>query len=71
MENFEDPSKILFESCTNLEDFVATRFFQELVVSSGKKSESLQDPDHIWQGSCAETSKIFPRVNGKNILVPF
>jgi hypothetical protein len=42
---------------------VATHFFQDFVVSSGKKSESLQDPDHILQGSGAETSKIFPREN--------
>jgi hypothetical protein len=41
---------------------VATRFFQDLVVSSGKKCISLQDPDQIFQRSGAETSKIFPRV---------
>jgi hypothetical protein len=40
---------------------VATRFIQDLVISSGKYGESLQDPYQIRQGSGTETSKIFPK----------
>jgi hypothetical protein len=41
---------------------VATRFFQDLRVFSGKNGESLQDPYQIRQGAGTETSKIFPRL---------
>jgi hypothetical protein len=40
---------------------VATCFFQGFNVSSGKNSESLQDPYWICQGSSTKRPKIFPR----------
>ncbi len=40
---------------------MATHFFQDLVVSLGKKGESLQDPSWIWQRSATEISKNLPR----------
>ena len=40
---------------------MATRFFQESVVSSGKSSIPLKDPDKIREGSGTEISKIFTR----------
>jgi hypothetical protein len=40
---------------------VATHFFQDFNVSSGKNSESVQDPYWICQGSSTERPKIFPR----------
>ena len=46
--------------------FPPTLFSQDSVVSSGKKCESLQDPDYICQGSATETSKIFPRAMSKD-----
>ncbi len=40
---------------------MATRFFQDFSNPQEKSSESLQDPDQIYQGSFPETSKISPR----------
>ena len=43
------------------DDLVGTGFFEESVVSSGKSSISLKDPDKIREGSGTEMSKIFIR----------
>ena len=40
---------------------MATRFFQDSIVSSGKNRRSLQDPWCISEGSGKEASKIFSR----------
>jgi hypothetical protein len=61
MINLSGSLKILFRILIGSYNCVATRLFQDLVVSSGNNSQSLQDPGHICQGSGTETSKIFPR----------
>jgi hypothetical protein len=40
---------------------LATHFFKEADVSSGKTSESLQDPYWICQGSSTERPKVLPK----------
>ena len=59
---FTGSLKILFWILTGSRNSVATRFFQDLLVSSGKISESLQDPSRIRDGSSPESSKTSPRV---------
>ncbi len=57
--------RILVNLVLNLERILKNRgytLFSGFLESSGKNSESLQDPDQICQGSFPETSKISPRV---------
>ena len=64
-KSMRNPARILnflVQILSGSNDLVGTRFFQESVVSSGKSSISLKDPDKIREGSGTETSKIFTRV---------
>jgi hypothetical protein len=61
----------LVANCSGSWNSVTIRFLQDFVVSSGKKSEYLQDPYCICQGSSAKIPRIFARATSATSLFVF